>query len=94
MDADALAMAEEARRNARQAALELKQTDAAFEGLRQAGIEALLACGAGEHAKTERLIVCLQTLDTVRKMLQMAVAQGDHANYALAWAEQNSLLRR
>lgn len=93
---DAVAEAESSLREARQAAHELRLTEKAFEGLRQAGMDAIISAGPGDEnrRKVERLIVCLQTLDAVKQMLVMTASQGDAANHALAWAEQNSLLRR
>lgn len=92
---DPAAVAEGAIRDARQAAYELRLTEKAFDGLRAAGVEAIIQCGVGpeNRAKVDRLIVCLQTLDAVKQMLVQTAAQGEAANYALAWAEQNSLLR-
>lgn len=92
---DARAHAEDGVRQARQASSELQQTKAAFAGLKQAGIEAIIDAGTSpeSRAKVERLIICLQTLRAVEAMLTSVVSQGEMANYALAWAEQN-LLRR
>lgn len=70
---------------------ELGLSERAFAGLRQAALEEIVAAPPEAAAKRERLIVCVQIIDAVRRALQEAVDAGEVANYRLALAEQDLL---
>lgn len=88
-----VAEAERARAAAGAARIEFKHLEAAFAGLRLAAIEEIINAGVGpeNRAKSERLIVCLQTMETVKRALLQAVSDGEVANYRLIWAGENVL---
>lgn len=73
------------------ATLEMEQTAAAFERVRQATLKALINSKAGEEAVRERLIVTCQILDAVQSALQDVVNNGLIAEEAI---RQRDLLRR
>jgi hypothetical protein len=73
------------------AKLEMEQTAAAFERVRQATLKALINSKAGEEAVRERLIVTCQILDAVQSALQDVVNNGLIAEEAI---RQRDLLRR
>lgn len=70
---------------------ELAETAAAFERLRAAMIEELVATPVGQTLKIERLHMGLQQLDGVRKALVQVVNHGAVARQALA--SETGLLR-
>jgi len=72
---------------------ELTLAARALAGLRQAALEEIVTTPPETQAKRERLIVCVQILDAVRRALEEAVDAGEVANYRLALARQD-LLRR
>jgi hypothetical protein len=83
-DHEAVAKGEQARR-------ELALTEAAFAGLRQAALEEIVATPPDQQAKRERLIICAQVIDALKKALLEAVDGGEVASYRLKLAEQNLL---
>ena len=66
------------------AARELAETTEAFEALKRAMIEELIATPVGQTLKIERLHMGLQQLDGVRKALVQVVNHGAIARQALA----------
>jgi hypothetical protein len=70
---------------------ELALTETALAGLRQAALEEIVTTPPEAAAKRERLIVCAQVIDALRRALQESVDAGEVANYRLALAEQNLL---
>lgn len=70
---------------------ELDLTEAALTGLRQAALEEIVITPPEQAGKRERLIVCAQVIDALRKALQESVDAGEVANYRLKLAEQNLL---
>jgi hypothetical protein len=78
-------------RVAERAATELTQTSAAFDRLRAAMVEELLASAVGNAAVREKLYLGVQVLDGVRRALQEAVSAGEVANYRVLLAEQGLL---
>jgi hypothetical protein len=73
------------------ARVELALTEAALAGLRQAALEEIVATPPEAVAKRERLIVCAQVIDAVRRALQESVDAGEVAEYRLRLAEQDLL---
>lgn len=78
-------------RRAERAGRELAETAAAFERLRGAMVDELLASPVVETALRERLYLGVQVLDGVRRALHEAVSAGEMANYRLMLAEQGLL---
>lgn len=70
---------------------ELVLTEAALAGLRQAALEEIVVTPPEAAAKRERLIVCAQVIDAVRRALQESVDAGEVASYRLRLAEQDLL---
>jgi hypothetical protein len=70
---------------------ELSLTEAALAGLRQAALEEIVVTPPEAAAKRERLIVCAQVIDALRRALQESVDAGEVANYRLRLAEQDLL---
>jgi hypothetical protein len=70
---------------------ELVLTDAALNGLRQAALEEIVVTPPEQTGKRERLIVCAQVIDALRKALHESVDAGEVASYRLKLAEQNLL---
>lgn len=70
---------------------ELALTEAALAGLRQAALEEIVVTPPEAAAKRERLIVCAQVIDAVRRALQESVDAGEVANWRLRLAEQDLL---
>lgn len=70
---------------------ELVLTEAALVGLRQAALEEIVVTPPEAVAKRERLIVCAQVIDAVRRALQESVDAGEVANWRLRLAEQDLL---
>lgn len=79
----------EVRARGAKARQELELTDQAFAGLRQAALEEIVATSPDQVAKRERLVICAQLIDAVRKALQASIDAGEVANYRLMLAEQN-----
>jgi hypothetical protein len=61
------------------ARIELEQTEAAFNQLRQAAVAELIATAPDAVAKRERLIVTVQSLTAVQEALVLTVSHGDAA---------------
>jgi hypothetical protein len=74
-----------------QARAELTMTEEALAGLRQAALEEIVVTPPEAVAKRERLVVCAQVIDAVRRALQESVDAGEVANYRLRLAEQDLL---
>lgn len=66
---------------AEHAAGELQQTGAAFDRLRGAMIDELLASPVAQTVLREKLYLGVQVLDGVRRALHEAVSAGEVANY-------------
>ena len=63
-----------------QAARELELTDAAFDKIRAAALEAIVSSAAGQAELREKLYRVAQMTDSVRALLHEMVAAGDMAN--------------
>jgi hypothetical protein len=87
IDEDALERA--AIRAGSRARVELEQTEAAFNRLREAAMAELIATGPDQTAKRDRLIASLQIWSAVQEALVYVVNDGDPANIALAKAGLN-----
>lgn len=70
---------------------ELLLTREALSGLRQAALEEIVITPPDQSAKRERLVVCAQVIDALRRALEESVDAGEVANYRLKLAEQNLL---
>lgn len=76
---------------AARAKVELSETEAACNGLRQAMLERIVQTGAEQTQLRDRLIAGVQIIDALRKALFQAVAAGEMANYQAILAENNIL---
>jgi hypothetical protein len=67
---------------------ELEMTNAAFDGLRAAALNELVATGPEQVVKREKLYLTCSILEAVRKALNDAVDAGNVASYTIQLAEQ------
>lgn len=92
-EADALA----AQARGQRAQVELTETAAAFAGLRAAMLEEIVKSGIKDSAFRDKLILGVQSIDSIRKALMKAVQAGNDAQTIGAYhnmlAEQNFWLR-
>lgn len=65
-----------------QARIELEQTEAAFERVRQRLIEQLIATKIGESDLRDKLVLTIQALEAVKAELIAVVHSGDIEEYA------------
>lgn len=70
---------EERRGIGRQAAAEMEMTNKAYDELRAAFVEELIATSPDQQIKRERLYGALHAMTSVRKALEMAVIAGKAA---------------
>lgn len=64
-------------RDAAQARAELRQTDAAFEAIKQNAIEGIVSSTLDQSERRETLYRVIQTVDAVRQQLFQIVATGE-----------------
>lgn len=65
-----------------QARIELEQTEAAFERVRQRLIEQLIATKIGESDLRDKIVLTIQALEAVKAELIAVVHSGDIEEYA------------
>jgi hypothetical protein len=84
---------EEALAIGRQAALELPQTELAFEGLEREMFEEMLLTAVEQVDKREKLFMAIRSLRGLKKALVRAARAAEVANYRAILAEETSLIR-
>jgi hypothetical protein len=71
-----------------QAARELRETEGAFDAVRQAMIEELLGTGINDQASRERLFLAIRGLDVTRQTLRRVIDAGKVEEAAVAVRQQ------